>query len=50
VRDYHYLSDLMVKPASSVMTPFAADPNPGLTHDHFSGSAVASPLRTALLQ
>ena len=46
----------MVKPANSVMMTFAADPNPGLTHDHFSGSAVvfiptvSYPLRTALLQ
>jgi uncharacterized protein YcbK (DUF882 family) len=50
VRDFRSLADLMVKPASSVMMSFAADPNPGLTHDHFSGSAVAYPLRTALLQ
>jgi uncharacterized protein YcbK (DUF882 family) len=56
VRDFRSLADLMVKPASSVMMSFAADPNPGLTHDHFSGSAVVFtptvnyPLRTALLQ
>ena len=50
VRDFRSLAELMVKPASSVMMSFAADPNPGLTHDHFSGSAVVYPLRTALLQ
>ena len=56
VRDFRSLAELMVKPASSVMMSFAADPNPGLTPDHFSGSAVAfTPtmsyaLRTAALQ
>jgi hypothetical protein len=38
--DYRALAALMQKPASSVMMTFAADPNPGLTADHFSGSAV----------
>jgi Bacterial protein of unknown function (DUF882) len=56
VRDFRPLAGLMVKPASSVMMSFAADPNPGLTPDHFSGSAVSfTPivnyaLRTAALQ
>ncbi len=56
VRDFRSLAELMAKPASSVMMSFAADPNPGLTPDHFSGSAVAfTPtmsytLRTAALQ
>ncbi len=56
VRDFRSLAELMVKPASSVMMSFAADPNPGLTPDHFSGSAVAFrptmnyALRTAALQ
>ena len=31
---------LMVKPASSVMMTFSPDPNLGLSHDHFSGSAI----------
>ena len=38
--DYRMLAALMHKPASSVMMTFAADPNPGLTADRFSGSAV----------
>jgi uncharacterized protein YcbK (DUF882 family) len=55
-RDYRSLAPFMVKPANSVMMTFAADPQPGLTHDHFSGSAivfvstVTYPLRTAALQ
>jgi len=55
-RDYRSLAAFMVKPANSVMMTFAADPQPGLTHDHFSGSAivfvstVTYPLRTAALQ
>jgi uncharacterized protein YcbK (DUF882 family) len=55
-RDFRPLAELMVKPANSVMMTFAADPNPGLDHDHFSGSAVVFPstvtypLRTAQLQ
>ena len=40
VRDFRLLAELMAKPANSVMMSFAADPNPGLTHDHFSGSAI----------
>jgi uncharacterized protein YcbK (DUF882 family) len=38
--DYRALAALMQKPASSVMMTFAADPNPGLTADRFTGSAV----------
>ena len=38
--DFRILADQMVKPASSVMMTFAADANPGLDHDHFSGSAI----------
>ncbi len=37
---FRSLAELMVKPASSVMMTFAPEPNPGLTHDHFSGSAI----------
>jgi uncharacterized protein YcbK (DUF882 family) len=39
-RDFRALATLMVKPRSSVMMTFAADPNPGLDHEHFSGPAV----------
>jgi len=39
-RDFHTLAALMIKPRSSVMMTFAADPNPGLDHEHFSGPAV----------
>ena len=39
-RDFRSLASLMRKPASSVMMTFAADPNPGLDQDHFSGSAI----------
>jgi len=56
-RDFRLLGDLMAKPANSVMMSFAADPNPGLDHDHFEGSAVVFvptvsylPLRTAALR
>jgi hypothetical protein len=38
--DYLALAALIEKPASSVMMTFAAEPNPGLTADRFSGSAV----------
>ena len=53
--DFRALADQMVKPTSSVMMTFAADANPGLDHDHFSGSAivfvstVTFPTRTASL-
>jgi uncharacterized protein YcbK (DUF882 family) len=55
-RDFTALAALMVKPASSVMMTFSSDPNLGLTHDHFSGSAivfvstVTYPTHTASLQ
>jgi uncharacterized protein YcbK (DUF882 family) len=56
-RDFRALAALMVKPRSAVMITFAADPNPGLDHDHFSGPAVVfvstvaySTARTAILQ
>ena len=39
-QDYRALASLVQKPTSSVMMTFAADPNPGLTPDRFSGSAV----------
>jgi uncharacterized protein YcbK (DUF882 family) len=38
--DYLALAALIEKPASSVMMTFAAEANPGLTADRFSGSAV----------
>jgi uncharacterized protein YcbK (DUF882 family) len=38
--NYRALASLMRKPASAVVMTFAADPNPGLTPDCFSGSAV----------
>jgi uncharacterized protein YcbK (DUF882 family) len=38
--DYRALAALIEKPANSVMMTFAAEPNPGLTADRFSGSAV----------
>jgi uncharacterized protein YcbK (DUF882 family) len=56
VRDFRSLAELMAKPANSVMMTFAADPNPGLEYDRFSGSAVvftptiSYTLRTAQLQ
>src|SRR5262249_29590067 len=40
VRDFRTLAALMVKPRSAVMMTFAADPNPGLEHERFSGPAV----------
>jgi len=55
-RDFRTLAALMVKPHRSVMMTFAADPNPGLDHDRFSGSAVvfvstvSYPTRTVALQ
>ena len=38
--DFRALAALMVKPHRAVMMTFAADPNPGLDHDRFSGAAV----------
>jgi len=54
--DFRSLAALLVKPSSSVMMTFAADPNPGLTQDRFSGGAVVFvatvtyPIRTADLR
>ena len=54
--DFRTLAAQMVKPASAVMMTFAADPNPGLDHEHFTGAAivfvstVSYPTRTASLQ
>jgi hypothetical protein len=39
-RDFRTLAAMMVKPASSVLMTFTADPNPGLEHDHFAGAAI----------
>jgi hypothetical protein len=56
VRDFRSLAALMVKPSNSVVMTFAAEPNPGLEQDHFSGAAivfvstVSYQLRTAALQ
>lgn len=55
-RDFRSLAPMMVKPSSSVLMAFAADPNPGLDNDRFSGTAivfistVSYPTRTASLQ
>jgi len=55
-RDMRSLAALMIKPQSSVKMTFAADPNPGLTEDRFSGAAivfvstVTYPTHTASLQ
>jgi uncharacterized protein YcbK (DUF882 family) len=55
-RDFRSLAALMIKPTNSVMMTFAADPNPGLDHEHFAGAAivfvstVSYPTRTASLQ
>ncbi len=55
-RDFGFLAALMSKPANSVMMTFAADPQPGLSQDRFSGSAivfvstVTYPIRTADLR
>ena len=51
-----WLASLMIKPHNSVMMTFAADPNPGLAEDRFSGAAivfvstVSYPTHTAALQ
>jgi uncharacterized protein YcbK (DUF882 family) len=56
VRDFRTLAELMVKPANAALMTFAAEPNPGLNTDRFSGSAVvfiptvSYTLRTAQLQ
>jgi uncharacterized protein YcbK (DUF882 family) len=55
-RDFRTLAAMMVKPSSAVFMTFAADPNPGLPHDHFTGSAIVFiptvnyPTHTASLQ
>ncbi len=54
--DFRTLAPMMQKPANSVLMTFAADPQPGLTQDHFSGNAivfvstVTYPLHTAALE
>jgi uncharacterized protein YcbK (DUF882 family) len=54
--DFRSLAALMVKPTNAVMMNFAADPNPGLDHEHFSGAAIVFvstvryPTRTAALR
>ncbi|HUI14159.1 MAG TPA: DUF882 domain-containing protein [Xanthobacteraceae bacterium] len=40
-RDFRSLAALMIKPKSAVKMTFAADPNPGLSQDRFSGAAIA---------
>jgi uncharacterized protein YcbK (DUF882 family) len=40
-RDFRSLAALMVKPKNAVKMTFAADPNPGLSQDRFSGAAIA---------
>jgi uncharacterized protein YcbK (DUF882 family) len=56
VHDFSFLAALIAKPANSVMMTFAADPQPGLAQDHFSGSAivfvstVTYPIQTADLR
>jgi uncharacterized protein YcbK (DUF882 family) len=55
-RDVASLTTLMLKPASAVMMTFSSDPNLGLNHDHFTGSAIVFlptviyPTRTASLR
>ena len=57
-RDFRALASLMVKPRSAVKMTFAADANPGLSQDRFSGSAIVfvstvsypTPTHTASLQ
>jgi uncharacterized protein YcbK (DUF882 family) len=54
--DFRALATMMVKPSSAVLMTFAADPNPGLQHDHFTGASivfvptVSYPTHTASLQ
>ena len=40
-RDFRSLASLMIKPRSAVKMGFSADPYPGLSQDHFSGTAIA---------
>jgi uncharacterized protein YcbK (DUF882 family) len=39
-QDFRSFTALVEKPKNSVMMTFGAEPNPGLTDDHFSGSAI----------
>ena len=39
-QDFRSFAALVEKPKNSVMMTFGAEPNPGLTDDHFSGSAI----------
>ena len=39
-RDFRSLAALMIKPKNAVKMTFAADPNPGLSPDRFSGAAI----------
>jgi hypothetical protein len=54
--DLRSLASLMVKPDNAVIMTFCADPQSGLAHDHFSGSAITfiptvnHPTHTAALQ
>jgi uncharacterized protein YcbK (DUF882 family) len=54
--DLRSLAAMMIKPSSAVLMTFAADPNPGLDHNHFAGAAIVFvptvnyPGRTASLQ
>jgi uncharacterized protein YcbK (DUF882 family) len=48
-QDYRALAAMVEKPARAVLMTFGSDPNPGLTQDHFSGSAVVF-ITTASLQ
>jgi hypothetical protein len=40
-RDFRSLASLMIKPRSAVKMGFSPDPYPGLSQDHFSGTAIA---------
>ncbi len=40
-RDFRALAAMMIKPRSAVKMTFAADPNPGLSQDRFTGAAIA---------
>jgi hypothetical protein len=39
--DFRTLRPYIQKPATAVMMTFAKDPNPGLTTERFTGSAIA---------
>jgi uncharacterized protein YcbK (DUF882 family) len=57
-RDFRSLASLLIKPRNAVMMTFSADPNPGLSQDHFDGAAIVfvstvsypAPTHTASLQ